>query len=212
MAISDLERGAFRAGASNWFLIEACRFPNCRLAAAIWLGQAIVVLALVSLFSAAPVWLVLSAFLAGMATWSPVEYILHRHVMHWIPLSPRLDRLVEKFFPHAFHHREPDNPGTVRRQQYPMAMIFLIFLGFSLVVPVAITAPFFAGIGVGYLLYELVHFAIHQCRMEGPVGRVLRQHHLFHHFRDDSVNFGLTSPVWDWVCGTLRRPAARRAG
>ena len=194
-----MTRPAYR---SNWFLFEACRFKNCRIAAAIWVGQAVLVTGMALLVGVYPAWMTLSALVLGLLVWSPVEYVLHRFVMHWVPLSPSLDAWVEKLFPHAFHHRHPNDPGTVRRQQYPMAMIFLFFLVTALVVPVAIAAPFYAGIGLGYLCYELVHFAIHQCPMHGPIGRVLKRNHLFHHTRDDTVNFGLTSPAWDHAFGT----------
>ncbi|MEM7508455.1 MAG: sterol desaturase family protein [Pseudomonadota bacterium] len=187
---------------TNWFLFEACRFINCRIAAAIWLGLPAVILPLALVFGGFAPWLVVGAFLLGLATWSPVEYILHRWIMHWQPANPRLHFWVEKLFPHDGHHLRPDDPGTVRRQQYPLCMMLVVFLVASIVVPMALTAPFFAGIGVGYLLYELVHFAIHQCPMAGPIGAKLKRNHYFHHFRDDTRNFGLTSPLWDWIVGT----------
>jgi sterol desaturase/sphingolipid hydroxylase (fatty acid hydroxylase superfamily) len=35
--------------------------------------------------------------------------------------------------------------------------------------------------------------------------QLIKRHHLFHHYRDESVNFGVSSPVWDYVFRTVRR-------
>jgi dihydroceramide fatty acyl 2-hydroxylase len=35
------------------------------------------------------------------------------------------------------------------------------------------------------------------------VPRYLRQHHLTHHYRTAEVRFGVSSPLWDRVFGTL---------
>ena len=58
---------------------------------------------------------------------------------------------------------------------------------------------------------EFVHFACHQLPMTSRIGRVLRRHHAIHHHRDETVNFGVTSPLWDHVFGTLWRPQRARA-
>jgi dihydroceramide fatty acyl 2-hydroxylase len=36
------------------------------------------------------------------------------------------------------------------------------------------------------------------------VPRYLRQHHLTHHYRMPESRFGVSSPLWDRVFGTLR--------
>lgn len=28
--------------------------------------------------------------------------------------------------------------------------------------------------------------------------------HMRHHFRDNTKEYGVTTPLWDWVCGTER--------
>ncbi|MGB3618930.1 MAG: sterol desaturase family protein, partial [Catalinimonas sp.] len=35
-------------------------------------------------------------------------------------------------------------------------------------------------------------------------------HHSIHHFKDDERAFGVSSPLWDWVFGTMPRRAHRR--
>lgn len=35
--------------------------------------------------------------------------------------------------------------------------------------------------------------------------RQLRRYHLGHHYRDDTVAYGVTTPLWDFVFGSRRR-------
>jgi hypothetical protein len=37
-------------------------------------------------------------------------------------------------------------------------------------------------------------------------GRWARRHHFSHHFVDARYNHGVTTPIWDMVFGTYRRP------
>ncbi len=59
----------------------------------------------------------------------------------------------------------------------------------------------FAG---AYLGYEAMHRREHTHPGSGSFGRFLRRHHFYHHFSDPAFNHGVTSPLWDWVFGTLR--------
>jgi hypothetical protein len=40
--------------------------------------------------------------------------------------------------------------------------------------------------------------------------RFLRRHHFYHHFTDPGFNHAVTTPIWDWVFGTLRAPGLIR--
>jgi len=67
-----------------------------------------------------------------------------------------------------------------------------------------------AGVMAGYLAYELVHLRIHSNAAGGPVLRALRRYHYYHHFADDHVCYGVTTPVWDAVFASLP-PSTRRS-
>lgn len=56
----------------------------------------------------------------------------------------------------------------------------------------------------GSLLYDAMHYSFHH----GPDIKVgwyqkMKAQHMRHHFRDNSVEFGVTNPWWDMVFGTL---------
>jgi sterol desaturase/sphingolipid hydroxylase (fatty acid hydroxylase superfamily) len=67
---------------------------------------------------------------------------------------------------------------------------------------------------IAYVLaYEWLHLSYHLPE-DGPVGRlalvrVLRRHHAIHHAPEfmQRWNFNVTVPLWDWIRGTLYRPA-----
>ena len=54
-----------------------------------------------------------------------------------------------------------------------------------------------------YLTYEWLHRRAHTHAGVGAYGRFLRRHHFHHHFGNPKSNHGVTSPIWDWVFGTL---------
>ena len=67
-----------------------------------------------------------------------------------------------------------------------------------------ITGVLIAIVGALYLAYDLLHYASHAGALRGRVPRFLRQHHLTHHYRMPETRFGVSSPFWDRVFGTLR--------
>ena len=60
-----------------------------------------------------------------------------------------------------------------------------------------------AGMILGYLSYELVHYAIHRSKWFRVYLRPLVRHHLYHHHKDDGRCYGVTTPLWDWIFGTM---------
>jgi dihydroceramide fatty acyl 2-hydroxylase len=62
-----------------------------------------------------------------------------------------------------------------------------------------------AGFFAGYLGYDMTHYYLHHFRPRGPLGRMLRERHMRHHFQDDTCGFGISAPYWDEVFGTSSR-------
>ncbi len=151
-----------------------------------------------------PTLALLLAALAGVATWTLLEYLLHRFLGH--------DR---RTFPNPFgtehtrHHAEGDYfaPG------WKKALVTIAAL--ALIVPLAIAVagellgPTFAIAFVAmYVTYEWMHRRAHTHPGFGPYGRWMRRHHFHHHFANPRSNHGVTTPIWDVVFGT-REPVGR---
>jgi len=88
----------------------------------------------------------------------------------------------------------------------PLALVFcgLFFVVFGRVAPAA-----FAGFLCGYLFYDMVHYATHHFSMKRGLWLWLKKYHMRHHYDDDHVGYGVSSPLWDYVFGTRApRPEA----
>ena len=149
--------------------------------------------------------------LAGLFVWTFVEYILHRWVMHRSGWTQKIDKAVESFLPHRTHHKKPDDDeiAIIEKPLKPLFLAILAAIGLCPYMPWTYAFTFVFGAALGYVAYELVHFSTHKCRMDGPIGRRLLRQHMLHHFRDDTKNYGVTSPLWDIVFGTVYRPARK---
>jgi sterol desaturase/sphingolipid hydroxylase (fatty acid hydroxylase superfamily) len=147
--------------------------------------------------------------LAGWGLWTIVEYGLHRFVFHLEPKSPRLQQIV--FIIHGNHHADPNDP--LRNLMPPVVSISLgalIWLGC-----LALIGPngnwFFLGFVMGYVVYDLVHYACHQFGMTGTIARFLKTHHMRHHFEREGGNYAITGMLWDRLFSTKLPSKRERA-
>ena len=92
----------------------------------------------------------------------------------------------------------------------PLATIFVLAFLFVIGTPEA--WPFAGCFLAGYLIYDMIHFALHRHRQRTRFGRWLRELHMRHHFQDDTRGYGIAAPYWDYVFRTKvdreRRAAA----
>jgi sterol desaturase/sphingolipid hydroxylase (fatty acid hydroxylase superfamily) len=151
---------------------------------------------------ALPWWQVGLAFVAGVLAWTFVEYWLHRWFFHLEPPENALGRYI-LFIAHGYHHEFPNDPG---RLVAPPLLSWPIFAGL-----VALYSTFggvwwmagLAGTVSGYLGYDWMHYYTHHGRPTNPWLKKMRKFHLEHHFKHHQSRFGLSSPLWDWVFGTM---------
>lgn len=152
--------------------------------------------ALPALHGAAAAWAGL-----GLLAWTLFEYGMHRVAFHWPARSAWGQRLV--FLMHGCHHADPADPE--RAVMPPVASLPLALACYGVAALVLAGPPrdaAFAGFLLGYLHYDLTHWACHQAAMAGPLGRRLKRHHLRHHYAGSEGNYGVGSPLWDVVFGT----------
>jgi sterol desaturase/sphingolipid hydroxylase (fatty acid hydroxylase superfamily) len=144
----------------------------------------------------------------GYALWTLFEYWLHRLVFHFEPqegLGARMHWII-----HGIHHDHPNDPMRLVMPpavSVPLAaaVFGLLYLAFGVSYAPGLGAGFFAG----YLVYDMMHYYLHHFRPRGPLGRMLRERHMRHHFQDETRGFGISAPYWDEVFRTS--PRARRS-
>jgi len=148
--------------------------------------------------------------LGGLALWTLSEYWLHRKFFHWEPDNAFGRRM--HFIIHGVHHDHPND--KLRLVMPPGASIPLAaaFFGlFWLILGTPTVYGVFAGLILGYLVYDYTHYYVHHFVPRSEFGRKLREQHMRHHFQDHRYGFGVSSPLWDVVFGTLPRRRAAAA-
>lgn len=147
------------------------------------------------------------AFLSGIFLWTISEYLLHRFLFHMPAKSPRAERIIFLF--HGVHHAQPQMktrlvmPPVV---SIPLAALFygLFYLVFAILLKNPYwVAPLFSGFIIGYLIYDLTHYATHHFPMRRGYFKYIKRYHMQHHYKTPDARFGVSSPVWDWVFGTF---------
>ncbi|HEX8078148.1 MAG TPA: sterol desaturase family protein, partial [Chthoniobacterales bacterium] len=107
---------------------------------------------------------VLGLLLLGILIWTLVEYTMHRWVFHYEP-SSRWGKQFH-FLLHGVHHDYPKDASRLVMPpvvSIPLALFFygIFWLVFGRVAPAA-----YAGFLLGYLFYDMVHYATHHFSMK----------------------------------------------
>ena len=135
----------------------------------------------------------LAAFAFGFGSWTLVEYILHRSVLHRFPYIKEM---------HGNHHR--DQTALIGAPIWLSLVLFicLVYLPLRLAVPL-LAGGLTVGFMAGYLWYFSIHHLIHHGGLgHGAYADRLKRRHMLHHHFDDEGNFGVTSGIWDRIFGT----------
>jgi len=130
------------------------------------------------------------------------EYGFHRYAFHAPPMRRVKWVLKLQHRLHYDHHVDP-------------ARLDLLFLPLWFVIPnLALTgavawliwpqptqvAALLAGTSAAILYYEWVHYIAHiPYRPRTPWGRWVKKYHLWHHFKNEQLWFGVTNPSFDFV-------------
>jgi len=149
---------------------------------------------------------VIVAAALGVATWTLLEYLIHRWMGH-----DRRFRRTPFGIEHVRHHIE----GNYFAPTWKKLIAAAIYIGVLAGPAIAIAGradgcAYVLGLVGFYGVYEWLHRREHTHAGIGAYGRWARRHHFHHHFVDGRVNHGVTSPVWDLVFGTYRTPSVIR--
>jgi len=137
-------------------------------------------------------------FSLGLITWTATEYVLHRFLFHYVPKSKWGLRI--HFIFHGVHHDYPkDSKRLVMVPSVSVPLAALFYFLFSLFLAKINLYAFFSGFIVGYLFYDMVHYAIHHANFKNPFWKKIKQHHMLHHYDDPTKGYGVSSALWDKI-------------
>lgn len=139
-------------------------------------------------------------FIGAILFWTLFEYLAHRFVFHWISEKRGIQRVA--YILHGNHHHFPRDKQRLFMPLVPSLLISstLLFL-FNLIMGDS-GFIFFAGFITGYLIYASMHYAIHAWAPPFRWMKPLWRNHHLHHYKKEELGFGVSSTLWDWVCGT----------
>ena len=144
--------------------------------------------------------------LIGLFVWTLSEYLLHRFVFHFPAKSERGQRITFLF--HGVHHAQPQDKTRLVMPPIVAIPLAAIFYGlFYLVIIVLLKAPLwfdpiFSAFILGYLTYDLTHYATHHFAMRNGYAKYIKRYHMQHHYKTPNARYGVSSPLWDYVFKT----------
>lgn len=148
-----------------------------------------------------PVPSVVLLFFAGWLTFTLIEYLVHRYVFHMAPKTKTRKRIQYNF--HGVHHEYPKDKDRLAMPIPVSIMLALFLFGFFYLLIKTYTYGFLPGMLVGYASYLFVHYIVHAYAPPKNIFKHLWINHAIHHYKDDKVIFGVSSPLWDYLLGTM---------
>ena len=137
-------------------------------------------------------------FVFGILIWTATEYVLHRFIFHYVPKSNWGLRL--HFIFHGVHHDYPrDSKRLVMVPTVSIPLAALFYGLFSLVIHNQDLWSFFAGFLLGYLVYDMMHYALHHANFKSAFWKKIKDHHMLHHYSDPSKGYGVSTKIWDTI-------------
>ena len=144
---------------------------------------------------------VFTLFIGGIFTWTLAEYLLHRFIFHYNAKS-KFGKKIHFIF-HGVHHDYPsDSKRLVMPPSVSIPLAVIFYFIFRLIFGGSLMLPFFAGFILGYLIYDITHYAIHHFNMHSKFWLSIKNHHMLHHFQEDNKGYGVSSPFWDVIFRT----------
>ena len=146
-------------------------------------------------------------FLLGAFVWTFAEYMLHRFLFHYEPKTERAEKIFFLF--HGVHHYQPQTKTRLVMPPVVSIPLAVVFYGlFYLIVGLLLDAPswvasLFSGFIAGYLVYDIGHYAQHHFPMRRGYLKFIKRYHMQHHYKTPNERFGVSSPLWDYVFGTM---------
>ena len=140
-------------------------------------------------------------FLIGLIVWTLTEYVMHRFIFHFQPSSEFGKKM--HFIFHGVHHDYPrDKKRLVLPPSVSIPLAALFYYMFSQFLSHQLLVAFFPGFLLGYLIYDMLHYAMHHYNFKSGIMKKVKQHHMVHHYDEPTKGYGVSSSLWDIILRT----------
>lgn len=147
------------------------------------------------------VFLILVLFLTGLLTFSLAEYLIHRYFFHMAETTPTRKKIT--YSTHGVHHEFPkDKDRLAMPIPLSLTLASIFFLVYWLVMG-DLVYGFLPGFFTGYASYIWIHYMVHAFKPPKNFFNTLWKHHSIHHYQQPNRAYGVSSPLWDMIFGTM---------
>ena len=137
-------------------------------------------------------------FVLGLIIWTITEYFLHRFIFHYYPTSEFGKKL--HFIFHGVHHDYPrDKKRLVMPPSASIPLAAIFYFLFSFIWDRQLLFAIFPGFLLGYLIYDMLHYAMHHHNFKSNILKKVKQHHMLHHYQDATKGYGVSTSLWDII-------------
>jgi sterol desaturase/sphingolipid hydroxylase (fatty acid hydroxylase superfamily) len=140
-------------------------------------------------------------FVLGFISFTWVEYMVHRYVFH---MSTETDRRAKtQYTIHGVHHEYPKDKERLAMPPVLSITIATLLLFLFRMILGDLVFSFLPGFLVGYAYYLSIHYMVHAYQPPKNFLKILWINHSMHHYKNGAEIFGVSSPFWDYVYGTI---------
>lgn len=141
-------------------------------------------------------------FFLGVISFSWVEYNVHRHVFHMATYTKLRAKI--QYVAHGVHHEFPKDKDRLAMPPLLSVTIATILLLLFRLILGDLVFSFLPGFLVGYSAYVSIHYIVHAYQPPNNFFKMLWINHSMHHYKDGDIIFGVSSPLWDYIYGTMK--------
>lgn len=182
-------------------ILERLSRTHISVPISIFVTISIILLGYAIAYTSLPVALIPFLFLGGFLFFTLMEYLAHRYLFHMKP--DKNWKKVVQYNMHGVHHEFPKDKERLAMPP----LLSIMFAGFFFIVFYSLMNTkvfgFLPGLMCGYSAYLFVHYIVHAYPPPKNIFKLLWVNHAIHHYKDDTVIFGVSSPLWDYIFGTM---------
>lgn len=142
-------------------------------------------------------------FLTGILAYTWVEYMVHRYLFHMGARTEQRARL--QYTMHGVHHEFPKDKERLAMPPIISITISTVLLLLFRLVLGDLAFSFLPGFLVGYAAYLSIHYMVHSFQPPNNFLKILWVNHSIHHYKNGEEIFGVSSPLWDYIYGTIKK-------
>jgi len=146
-------------------------------------------------------WITALLFFAGIISFTWVEYMIHRHLFHMATYTKFRKKF--QYIVHGVHHEFPKDKDRLAMPPLLSITISTVLLLIFRVLMGDFVFAFLPGFLVGYAYYLSIHYMVHAFQPPKNFFKILWVNHSVHHYKNGEGVYGVSSPLWDYVYGTM---------